>query len=267
MPYRENVGVNANSYAVIQTRVSTRDRCSIPFGQRRQSHTVDLEFRLFTKFSIQTSATKDKKTEHEMKNTTVTHSYELKNMGPSISNSSYKFDVAVPKDLDVTLTTEPNSTVICKLADLRFPDANLNSVLRTEQCNQVAQLKDPSVPKTKEFLRYECEIMKGWEKSISYYVAIKMDFKTNVVPKIKDKEEKEKLSDIFVVPTFVKTKEECVSSKTTFISEELGEILAVKRMWPYFLAIGIAVVLLIALVIICWKYKLFDKLRLYNNKE
>ena len=267
LPYHEIIGVNKEKYAIIQTRISTRDRCSIPSGQQRQSHTVDLKFRLFTKYSIRAVATKDEKTEQEMKNVSITHSYELKNMGPSITNSSSKFFIAVPKELNVKLTTEPNSTVICRQKSVRFPGSNFYNKLKSEDCSKVAQLEDSSTPKIAEFIRHDCEIIKGWQKSITYYVVIDIDFNTNIVPKVKDEEGKEKLSDIFVVPTFLRTKSECVSARTTFISEELGKTLAIKRMWPVFLGIAVSVLLFIALVVICWHYKLFDKLRFYNNKE
>ena len=68
LPYHENVGANKEKYAIIQTRVSTRDRCSIPSDQQRHSHTIDLKFRLFTKYSIKGIATQDEKAEQEMKN-------------------------------------------------------------------------------------------------------------------------------------------------------------------------------------------------------
>ena len=267
LPYHENIGANKENYAIIQTRISTRDRCSIPSGQQRHGHTIDLKFRLFTKYSIKAVATKVEKAEQEMKNTSTTHSYELKNMGPSITNSSSKFFVAVPKELNVKLTTEPNSAIICKRKSVRFPNSNFYNKLKSEDCSEVAQLEDSSTPMIAEFIRHDCEIIKGWQKSTPYFVVIDIDFNTNIIPKVKDEEGKEKLSDIFVLDTYLKTKDECVSAKTTFISEELGKTLAIKRMWPVFLGIAVSVLLFIALVIVCWHYKLFDKLRFYNNKE
>ena len=267
LPYHGNVGANKENYAIIQTRISTRDRCSIPSGQQRHGHTIDLKFRLFTKYSIKAVATKVEKAEQEMKNTSITHSYELKNMGPSITNSSSKFFVAVPKELNVKLTTEPNSAIICKRKSVRFPNSNFYNKLKSEDCSEVAQLEDSSTPMIAEFIRHDCEIIKGWQKSTPYFVVIDIDFNTNIIPKVKDEEGKEKLSDIFVLDTYLKTKDECVSAKTTFISEELGKTLAIKRMWPVFLGIAVSVLLFIALVIVCWHYKLFDKLRFYNNKE
>ena len=257
-------------YAIVKTQVSSDDRCKIPAGTLRFPITLDLEFHLYTKSSVKTIPVPQQKTQQEMKNMSIAHSYELKNMGPSITNDSYTFSVVVAKDLSVKVTGAPNSTVICKLASVRWPDADLDSVLgsvlKETDCSKAAQPKDSSVSGITQFLRHDCVIEKGWKTATPYYIIIEMDFSTNVVPKVEDEDGKEKLSDIFVLPTFVKTKEECVAIKTEFISKELGELIAVKRMWPIFLGAGIALILCIALIVVLWKMGCMDRMRFFNNK-
>ena len=93
-----------------------------------------------------------------------------------------------------------------------------------------------------------------------------MRFNTKIIPKVEDEDGKEKLSDIFVLPTFVQTKEECVSVTTEFISKELGDLIAVKRMWPIFVGAGIALILCIGLIVVLWKMGCMERLRFFNNK-
>ena len=202
-----------------------------------------------------------------------THYYQLTNIGPSVSNKPYHFSIATPVILNAIVTGEPESSINCtKKSDQGINNNDkermlLGNVMESTKCTHVDMNLDATKARPTEFSRHDCIVGKGWPKDDPYHVVIKMEFNTNIVPKTENENGKEELPDIFVLPTFLGTKTECVSEKTELISAELGELRAIKRMWPVFLGASIALIICIIGIAVLYKTGFLSKLRIFNTRN
>ena len=114
---------------------------------------------------------------------------------------------------------------------------------------------------------HDCVIAKGWPKDYPYHVLIKMEFNTNIVPTTENENGKIELPDSFVLPTFLGTRTESVWEKTELISAELGELRAIKRMWPVILGASIALIICIICMAFLYKTGFLNKLRFFNDRK
>ena len=259
---------NGEDYQVMKTKVSAKDRCKL---QSRNNAT--LQFHLHTRYSVKPVAIRNGKAEQEMKNKTVTHYYQLTNIGPSVSNEPYHFSIATPAMLDANVKGEPESSINCTKESVQGINNNdnermlLRNVMGSTKCAQIDLKVDSTKAGPTDFSRHDCVIGQGWSKDDPYHVLIKMEFNTNMVPTTESENGKEELPDIFVLPTFLGTKTVCVVEKTELISAELGELRAIKRLWPAFLGASIALIICIIGIAVLYKTGVLNKLRIFNRRN
>ena len=111
------------------------------------------------------------------------------------------------------------------------------------------------------WIRNDCTVEKGWSKDDPYYVIINMELNTN---DINTKEGQ--LPDVFVVSTFLKTEDKCISEKTSFLSSEAGLAIALQKIWPIILGVFISTLIVGTIVYVVVKNGYINKLRHFNNK-
>ena len=251
----------------ITTSISLEDRCSNP-GNIQFPQTIELSVNLITKYSIKPVTTQKYNPEIEMKSTSFTHRYTLTNLGPSETNKPYRFSLVVPKIMNAKISG-------CNLLN----DSNSNkedsfyNFFRAEDFNQCPKQESKSesyilyragysrYSGTNLWIKKDCRVEKEWVKNDPYYVTINMNFE----PK-KIENEEGQLPDTFVVPTFLKTEDECVSDKTFFFSSETGKARTLKRMWPIILGVCIGAIIVGTIVFVSYKKGYINKIRVYNHK-
>ena len=69
---RNGYDTHGEEYRILKTRVIAKDRCQ-PQSEKNKT----LEFHLYPRYSVKHAAVRRGKAEQEMKNTTVSHLYEL----------------------------------------------------------------------------------------------------------------------------------------------------------------------------------------------
>ena len=201
----------------------------------------------------------------EDQNVQFTHTFEIKNEGPSPTNETLEFYLYVPTILvDKTiltfhagdLTVDPNK---CKTKDIG----------ETEEC-------------TFECTKYTCEIPKldnstGLQKQSSIFGMLKMEFLADdsMMSRFKEESKRQRFkdfikgkSDEFEFETIFKVMNERSSVKTMFRKREtkVGAVAFVKQFWP-FIAGGVGAILLFGILMYAgYRCGLHQKLRFTKSK-
>ena len=243
------------NYQLMKTDVESTDRCKLPSQTVRIIHNVPLEYRLYTRYSIKALSKNKDKIEKEMRNSSVSHYYELTNIGPSVSDKPYYFSLVVPKDANAKIKANPETKINCTISG----GVALHEISRSGFCPGVDSNMDSEFGI--KFIKHDCIVGKDWLKNTPYHVIIQMDFNTNIIPTVEDK-----LPDLFLFPTFLKTKDECVSEKTSFFSSDLGKARAIRKLWPIILGVCIALLIFVTAIVVLYKKGFLSKLRFYNQK-
>ena len=152
---------DGEEYQIMETTVSSKDRC-----QLKSTNSTTFKFHLHTRYSVKPVAIRKGKAEQEMKNKTVSHYYQLTNIGPSVSNKPYHFSIATPLRLNANLTGEPDSSINCiKKLEKRINNNDkkrmlLGNIMGSTKCTHIDTNIDSNKAIPTEFSRYDCIIGK-----------------------------------------------------------------------------------------------------------
>ena len=204
-----------------------------------------------------------------MANSSLSHNYVFKNIGPSASSLQYPFSIVLPNNITIPhqLDINPASRINCNMSSEPY------EIIRSKECTDANDDKECTDDKECmnaldikhkiDFIRYDCIVDQGWKKDYPYKISIKMDFDTTIAMK-----KEGKLYDRFLLPTFIKTENDgCLSHQTIFTTSDIGKSAAIQRIWPIILGVCISAVLFAVIMVVMYKKGWFSKLRFYKPDD
>ena len=246
-------------YQIIDTTIESVQSANRPgCGPDR----FDLSFRVYTKYDIKGEAI-DMKPEMPMKNSSLSHHYEFKNIGPSASSQPYHFRMFLPKNLEPEVDKNPAPRINCSKSLSPGSEKSLRQIITTSECIDLEPTFAPSIPGVDDFVEYVCDVDQGWEKDNRYKIIVKMEFNTTMAMNKKEG----KLHDNFLVPTFIKTEKLCLSYKTIFTTSDIGKSAVIQQIWPIILGVCISAVLFAVVMVVMYKKGWLSKLRFYKQDD